>query len=349
MDFKLLKRLCESHAVSGREEGIRKLIREEFEKLGLSVTVDSIGNMIGYKKGTGKKKLMLAGHMDEIGFIVTHIDKEGFLRFHPCGGFDPRTLMSQRVYVHTSKKRLLGVMGAKPVHVLKEEEKKKSLEVTDYFVDLGLPVEQVMKLVEVGDPITMARDLDEIGDCLTGKSIDNRFGLWVMIEAIKLLKKHSVNIYAVATTQEEVGIRGAIAVSRDINPDVGIALDVTIAADIPGTPAQDHVTKIGEGACIKILDGSMIANPKIVRELKDLATKKKIPWQYEIMPRGGTDGGAMRMVSGGCAVGALSVPLRYVHSTVEMVHKRDLESCVKLLAAYLEATTGSGYELDDRL
>ncbi|MCB9366688.1 MAG: M42 family metallopeptidase [Calditrichaeota bacterium] len=349
MDFKLLKKLCESHAVSGREEGIRKMIRDEFQKLGLDVSVDAMGNMTGFKKGTGKKKVMLAGHMDEIGFIVSHIDKEGFLRFQPCGGFDPRTLMSQRVYVHTAKKRLLGVMGTKPVHVLKEEEKKKSLEVTDYFVDLGLPATEVEKLVEIGDPITMARELDDLGDCLTGKSLDNRFGVWLMIEALKLVKKHSVNIYAVATTQEEVGLRGALAVSRDINPDVGLALDVTIAADIPGTPPQDHVTKVGGGACIKILDGSMISNPKIVRELKDVATKKKIPWQYEILPRGGTDGGAMRMVSGGCAVGAISVALRYVHSTVETAHKSDLEACVKLLAAYLESTSGSGYELDDRL
>lgn len=349
MDFKLLKRLCESHAVSGREEGIRKLIREEFEKLKLDVSVDAMGNMTGLKKGTGKKKVMLAGHMDEIGFIVSHIDKEGFLRFQPMGGFDARTLMSQRVYVHTAKKRLLGVMGTKPVHVLKDEERKKVLEVTDYFIDLGLPANQVEKLVEVGDPVTMARELDDLGDCVTGKSIDNRFGVWVMIEALKLVKKHSVNIYAVATTQEEVGIRGALAAARDIHPDVGIALDVTLAVDTPGNPPQDQITKVGGGACIKILDGSMISNPKLVRELKDIATKKNIPWQYEIMPRGGTDGGAMRMVTGGCAVGAISVALRYVHSTVETVSKADLEACVKLLAAYLESTTGSGYVLDDKL
>jgi len=349
MDFKLLKRLCECHAVSGREEGIRALIRSEFEKVGLTVGVDSLGNLTGYKKGTGKKKVMLAGHMDEIGFIVSHIDKDGFVRFQPLGGFDPRTLMSQRVYIHTAKKRLLGVMGTKPIHILKEEEKKKSLEVTDYFVDLGLPGKEVEKLVEIGDPITMARELDEIGDCLTGKSLDNRFGVWLMIEAMKLVKKHSVHIYAVATTQEEVGVRGAIGAAQDIRPDVGIALDVTIAADIPGTPAQDHVTKVGGGACIKVMDGSMISNPKVVRELKDIATKKKIPWQYEILPRGGTDGMAMRMVSGNTAVGAISVALRYVHSTVELVSKDDLEACVKLLAAYLESTSGSGYELDEKL
>lgn len=349
MDFKLLKRLCECHAVSGREEGIRALIRSEFEKIGLNVTNDAMGNLTGFRKGTGKKKVMLAGHMDEIGFIVSYIDKDGFVRFQPQGGFDARTLMSQRVYVHTAKKRLLGVMGTRPVHVLKDEERKKVLDVTDYFIDLGLPAKQVQKLVEIGDPITMARDLDEMGDCFTGKAIDNRFGVWLMIEALKIVKKNSVNIYAVATTQEEVGIRGAIAAARDVQPDVGIALDVTIASDIPGSAPQDYVTKVGGGACIKVFDGSMISNPKMVREFKDLATKKRIPWQYEILPRGGTDGGGMRMVSGNTAVGALSVALRYVHSTVETVSKADLEACVKLLAAYLETTKGTGYELDDRL
>ncbi|MBL0061956.1 MAG: M42 family peptidase, partial [bacterium] len=159
MDFKLLKKFCECHAVSGREEGIRALIRSEFEKVGLTVSVDAMGNMTGFKKGTGKKKVMLAGHMDEIGFIVSHIDKDGFVRFQPLGGFDARTLMSQRVYVHTAKKRLLGVMGTRPVHVLKDEEKKKILDVTDYFIDLGLPAKEVEKLVELGDPITMAREL----------------------------------------------------------------------------------------------------------------------------------------------------------------------------------------------
>ena len=170
MKFDLLKALTESHAVSGREEGIRALIRKELTAVGCKVSGDAMGNLVGYKKGAGKVKVMLAAHMDEIGFIVSHIDKDGFVRFQPCGGFDPRTMMSQRVYVHTAKKQLLGVMGTKPVHVLSEAEKKKSLEVTDYFVDLGLPAKEVEKLVEIGDPITMARTLDEIGDCLTGKS-----------------------------------------------------------------------------------------------------------------------------------------------------------------------------------
>lgn len=349
MNFKLLKTLAESHAVSGREEGIRALIRKELTAVGCKVTGDALGNLIGYRKGKGKVKVMLAGHMDEIGFIVSHIDKDGFLRFQPCGGFDPRTMMSQRVFVHTSGKRLLGVMGSKPIHVLSEDEAKKPLKVTDYYVDLGLPGKAVSRLVEVGDPITMARDLDDLGECLTGKALDNRIGVWLMIEALRKIKSHTVDIYAVATTQEEVGIRGALAAARDVHPDVGLALDVTIACDTPGADAKDHITKLGDGTAIKIMDGASISNPRLVKELRSLAKKKKIKYQMEILPRGGTDAGAIRQVTGHCAVGTISVPLRYVHSSVETVHKADLEASVNLLAAYLETTAGTGYELTDKL
>lgn len=349
MNLTLLKELTDSHAVSGREEGIRSLIRREFREVGCTVSHDAMGNLIGFRKGSGKRKVMLAAHMDEIGFIVSHVDKNGFLRFQPCGGFDPRTLMSQRVWVHTQTKRYLGVMGSKPIHVLSEEEKKKSLQVTDYFVDLGLPAKTVEKTFEIGDPITMARELDDLGDCLTGKSLDNRIGVWLMIEAMRKLKKHTVDIYAVATVQEEVGIRGAIASARDIEPDVGLALDVTIACDTPGADPKDQVTKLGDGAAIKIMDSASISNPKLVRELRSLARKRRIKHQMEILPRGGTDAGGIRMHSGHCAVGTLSVPLRYVHSSVETVHKKDLSASVNLLAAYLETTTGRGYELGDKL
>jgi len=349
MNLKLLKALVESHAVSGREEGIRALIRKELVAVGCKVSADAMGNLIGVRKGKNKAKVMLAGHMDEIGFIVSHVDKEGFLRFQPCGGFDPRTLMSQRVYVHTAKKRLLGVMGAKPIHVLSEEEMKKPLKVTDYFVDLGLPGKDVQKLVDVGDPITMAREMEELGNCATSKAMDNRIGVWLMIEALRKVKRHNVDIYAVATTQEEVGIRGAMAAARDVHPDVGLALDVTIACDTPGAEAKDHITKLGAGTAIKIMDGASISNPKLVRELRSLAKKRRIKFQMEILPRGGTDAGAIRQVTGQCAVGTISVPLRYVHSTVETVHKDDLSASVNLLAAYLESTSGTGYVLGENL
>ena len=197
----------------------------------------------------------------------------------------------------------------------------------------------------MGDPITMARELDEFGDCFTGKSIDNRFGVWAMIEALRQTNRHEVDIYAVATTQEEVGVRGAIGSSQDIRPDVGIALDVTIACDTPGNDPKDYITCLGDGACIKIMDSGVISNPKLVKELKQIATKKKIKYQIEILPRGGTDAMAMRQVSGHAAVAGISLALRYVHSTVETANKKDMEACVNLLSAYLSSTKGIGYEL----
>jgi putative aminopeptidase FrvX len=345
MDFGLLKALCESHAISGREEGIRALIRRELAAASCKVTGDAIGNLIGFRKGKGQVKVMLAAHMDEIGFMVSHVDKEGFVRIQPCGGFDPRTLMSQRVYVHTAKKSLLGVMGTRAVHVLTEEEAKKALKVPDYFVDLGLPAKEVHKLVEIGDPITMARTMEEMGDCFTGKALDNRVGVWLMIEALRRVKSQAVDIYAIATSQEEVGARGALAVANDVHPDVGIALDITIASDMPGSDPRDYISKLGDGVAIKIMDSFSISNPKIVRELRDIAKKKKIKFQMEILPRGGTDAGVIRQVSGHTAVCTISVPLRYAHSTVEMVHKDDLAASVDLLVAYLQTTTGKGYEM----
>jgi tetrahedral aminopeptidase len=349
MDFKLLKKLAEAPGVSGREEDVRTLIRKELTAVGCKVTGDAMGNLIGFHKGKGGAKVMLAAHMDEIGFMVSHVDKDGFVRIQPCGGFDPRTLMSQRVWVHTATQTLPGVMGSKPIHVLSEEEMKKQLKVPDYFVDLGLPVKTVEKLVEIGDPITMARTTDDLGDCLTGKALDNRIGVWLMIEALRKAKTHGVDVYAVATTQEEVGIRGALAAARDLNPNVGIALDVTIASDTIGSEPKDYISKLGDGVAIKIMDGASISNPKLVKELKALAKKEKIKFQMEILPRGGTDAGAIRQVSGHCAVGTISVPLRYVHSTVETAHKKDLEAAVDLLAAYISTTKGTGYELGDTL
>ncbi len=349
MDFSLLKALSERHAISGREEGVRALIRKELTATGCKVTSDAIGNIIGFRKGKGRVKVMLAAHMDEIGFLVSHVDKEGFVRIQPCGGFDPRTLMSQRVYVHTAKKSFFGVMGTRPIHVLSEEEAKKALKVPDYFVDLGLPAKEVHKLVEIGDPITMARNMDEMGDCFTGKALDNRVGVWLMIEALRKVKTHAVDVYAIATSQEEVGARGALAVANDVRPDVGIALDITIASDIPGSDPRDHVSKLGGGVAIKIMDGFSISNPKIVRELRDIAKKRKIKHQMEILPRGGTDAGVIRQVSGHTAVCTISVPLRYAHSTVETVHKEDLAASVELLAAYLQTTKGIGYDLGDKL
>lgn len=334
--MELLKKLVETPGVAGREEQIRTLIKSELASLVDSVQVDAIGNVIGLKRGKGGKKVMVSAHMDEIGFIVSHIEDKGFLRLNPVGGFDPRTLVAQRVKVH-GQQELTGVLmpGVKPIHVMTPEEAKTPLKLTDFFVDVGLDKEQVEKLVAVGDPVTLHRDFAEIGDNVSGKAMDDRAGVWVMLEALRQLQEHEVDIYAVASVQEEVGLRGAVAGAYGIRPDIGVALDVTLAMDVPGGSKQLQVTALGEGTAIKVMDSASISNYKLVQFMRNLAEQEEIKYQMEILPRGGTDAGAIERSRSGCPVITLSVPTRYVHSNVEMLNKSDIKATAKLLAKFL--------------
>nr|MBC8465580.1 M42 family metallopeptidase [bacterium] len=335
--MELLKKLVEMSGVSGREERIREVVIEELTPLVDTLRKDSLGNVIGFKAGTGpapRKKIMLAGHMDEIGFYVSYIDDKGFIRFNPAGGFDPRTLMAQRVTVQ-GRKDLPGVIGSKPIHILSAEEKKKPLELKDYFIDLGLPKEEVDELVKLGDTITLYRKMEEMGNCYTAKTFDDRVGVYCMIEALRKIKSCPADLYVVGTVQEEVGLRGAGASSSGICPDVGIALDVTLANDLPGSPPQDHISHMGEGCAISILNAAVITNPKLLKRFEQLAEEKEIKYQMDALPKGGTDAGAIQKAPGGSAVITLSIPCRYVHSSVETVHKDDIQATIDLLATYL--------------
>jgi endoglucanase len=346
----LLRKLVEMSGIPGHEDRVRQLIISELKPLVDDIQTDQMGNVIGLKKGTGKapsggrKKLMLAAHMDEIGFIVSHIDDKGFMRIHALGGFDPRTLMAQRVTV-MGKRDLPGIIGSKPVHILTEEEKKKSLDIKDYFVDVGLPKEQVEELVQIGDPVTMHRKMEEIGESLTCKTFDDRVGVYCMVEAVRKAKKSPCDLYVVASTQEEVGVRGALAAASGIEPDVGIAVDVTLANDVPGASGPDEISHLGKGTSIALLNGSHISNPKMVARFKELADKKKIPYQVDVLPRGGTDASAIQRTKGGPAVMTLSIPCRYVHTTVEMVNKADVQATIDLLAAYIAEPGDMNYIL----
>lgn len=330
----LLRKLTQTSGTPANEDAIREIVRKELEPLVDEIRQDNLGNLIGVKRGKGGPRVMLAAHMDQIGFMVSHIDDKGFLRINPTGGFDPRTLLNQRVTVH-GKKVLKGVIGSKPVHVLSAEERKKALEVKDYFIDLGLPGDKVKELVRVGDMVTWVGELEELGDMWCSRAMDDRIGVYIMIEALKKLKDHDCTIYACATVQEEVGIRGATAAAAELKPEIGLALDVTIANDVPGAQEKDRVTIMGGGIGIKHMDSASISSPKLVRHLQDVADSNKIPWQPEILPAGGTDAGAIWRVPGGAHVCTLSVPSRYVHSTVEMVHKEDVQGGIDLLAAWL--------------
>ena len=343
--MELLKKLSEASGIPGHEEDIRAIIRGALEGVVDSVETDRLGNIIAHKAGEGPR-VAVAAHMDEIGFLVSYVDeKTGFLRIEPLGGFDPRTLIAQRVRVHTSSGILIGAIGVKPVHILPEEERKKVPQVKELFVDVGLPAEKVAELVSVGDMVTLHQGFVEMGELVSGKALDDRLGIYVGLEALKKVREHRADIFFVGTVQEEVGLRGARTSSFAIAPEIGVALDVTIACDIPDAKPQERVTEVGKGVAIKLKDSASISHPKLVRFLVELAEERGIPYQLEILPRGGTDAGAMQLAREGAAVVTLSIPTRYVHTAVEAAHKRDIQAAIDLLAAFLERC----HEVDLRL
>lgn len=331
MKINLLREICETAGAPGYESRIREIVQREITALVDEVTIDKMGNVIALKKGNERKKVMASAHMDEIGFIITHIDDKGFLRFHTLGGFDPKTLTSQRVIVH-GKKDITGVMGSKPVHLMTPEEKNKAPQLHDYFIDVGMKRDEVIRLVNVGNTVTRQRDLVEMGDCVSCKSIDNRVSVFILIEVLREIKKPPYDFYAVFSVQEEVGLRGAIVAAHHIEPDFGFGLDTTIAFDTPGALPHEAVTRLGEGAGIKIMDSSTICDSRMVAYMKQTADRYKIKWQPEILPAGGTDtAGIQRGGKNGAISGAVSIPTRHIHQAIEMANKNDIEACISLL------------------
>ncbi|MCP4520811.1 MAG: M42 family metallopeptidase [Cytophagales bacterium] len=341
INVELLKKICEINGAPAFEEPVRQLVLKEIEGLVDEVSVDNMGNVIAVKKGANNpevKKVMVAAHMDEIGFIVTHIDDRGFLRFHTLGGFDPKTLTSQRVIVH-GKKDLVGVMGTKPIHVMSPEERNQPVKIGSFYIDLGMPKEEVEKYISVGDSITRDRELIEMGDCVNCKSIDNRVSVFILIETLKALQGKEIpyDFYATFTVQEEVGLRGANVATHAVNPDFGIGLDTTIAFDVPGAAPHEKVTSLGEGTAIKIMDTSAICDTRMVRFMKQVADENEIKWQPEVLTGGGTDTAALqRMGENGSIAGAISIPTRHIHQVIEMAHKQDIAYSIQLLTALVK-------------
>lgn len=340
IDFELLKKVCEVPGAPGFEKPIRDFIFAEVQPLVDELFTDNLGNLIAVKKAKDNpegKSVMIPAHMDEIGFIVTHIDEDGFVRFHTLGGFDPKTLTAQRVIIH-GKEDVVGVMGSKPIHVMTQEERNKVPKVTDYFIDLGMRREDVLKYVAVGDPITRERELIKMGDCINCKSIDNRISVYILIETLKQLQEVPFDVYGVFTVQEEVGIRGAQVAAHRINPDFGIALDTTIAYDVPGAQEHEKITSLGKGAGIKIMDASTICDYRMVAFMKQTADENSIKWQPEILTAGGTDtAGLQRMGKHASIAGAISIPTRHLHQVIETVHTEDVIAVINLLKICLES------------
>ncbi|GIV52909.1 MAG: peptidase M42 [Candidatus Kapaibacterium sp.] len=337
MSFELLRTLCGIPAPPGREDAFRTFLIEQLSPYADDVTTDAMGNVFFRRKGTGPhpRTIMLAAHMDEISFLVRHITKEGFLYVQPLGGFDPRVLDAQRVWIH-GRERILGVFGAKPTHFTTPEERTKAVPLEDMFIDTGRSPEEVNALVRIGDPVTLERELVEMGAFYTGKTLDDRVGVYVMIEAFKRFASSQDTIVAVATVQEEVGVRGAKVAAFGLEPDIGIALDITIAADIPGVEERNWCVRLGHGVAIKIMDGYSISDPRLVEFFRLLAEENSFRYQMEILPRGGTDAGGMQLARSGIPVCTISIPCRYAHSVVESVHREDVERSIELVRCFCE-------------
>ncbi|GAB4193422.1 MAG: M42 family metallopeptidase [Phycisphaeraceae bacterium] len=351
--MKLLEQLVLTPGVPGREHRVRKLIRSQIRDLFDEVRTDALGSLICVRKprptGSAKSKknptrVMLAAHMDQIGFLVSHIDDKGFLRVNPVGGFDTRNLFARLVTVcpdvNDPKKDLPGVLnpGGKPVHIASPEDRKKVPEIEELTIDLGLPADQVKKKVRLGDMVVLKAPFQNVGNTFVSQCMDNRVACWVAIEAVKKLAKtkgHNCEVHCVFTVQEEVGLRGAGTAAFGIKPDIGIAIDTTLCCDTPGVPGELRITEQGKGAALTIMDGASIADLEVLESFESVAQKHKIPHQRSILPRGGTDAGTIQRSAEGVRTFTLSCPTRYIHTVTEMVHETDLNACRDLLAAYL--------------
>jgi putative aminopeptidase FrvX len=338
MDLSLLKRLSETPGIPGWEDRVRALVEGELSGLVDDVRQDALGNLIAHRRGEGPR-VMVAAHLDEIGFYVKYIDDHGFLRLQPVGGFDARNLFARRVVVHGSSGDLPGLLNpsGRPVHLSTPEERKKVPELREFFVDLGLSPEEVRSRVRVGDPVTLWQEASEVGELFSGKAMDDRASVFVLLETLRALRGAPLafDLYAVFTTQEEVGLRGALTSAFGVEPEIGVALDVTLAVDIPGGAPDEAVSQLGKGVGIKILDNSMISHRGLVRTFVELAERHSLPYQLEVLPLGGTDGGAIQRSRLGVPTITLSVPTRYIHTVTETVHRKDLEAEITLLQAYL--------------
>lgn len=339
----LLEKFTNAHGISGSEDNIRELLEMELEPYVDTIRKDIMGNLIATKKGEGPT-IMLAAHMDEIGFMVKYIDENGFIRFIGIGGWFDQTILNQRVIVHGKKGSIPGVIGSKPPHLMKEEDKKKPVKMEDMFIDVGAKDrEDAENLgIEIGIPVSMDRDFVSLANGkVTSKAFDDRVGLVILIEIMRRLSRHKIeaNIYAVGTVQEEVGLKGARTCAFGICPDLALALDTTVPGDYPGINKTESSLELGKGPVITIADASgrgLIANPQILRWLKDTANEHKIPYQLGVGSGGTTDATSIHLTKEGIPTGTVSIPTRYIHSPVEVLDIADVEACISLVVRAIE-------------
>jgi len=321
---KLLKKLSEAYGPSGREEEVRTLIREELGDRVQEVFTDNLGNLIALRRGRGKK-IMVAAHMDEIGLMVTHIDAEGFLRFSSIGGLQPASLVGRRFLLPGGVAATAGV---------EKPEDLKDLEFKKLYLDIGARnKEEAQRQVKIGDVAVFESSFTTAGRRYSGKAMDDRVGCAILLKTLdQIHTDHEVSF--VFTVQEEVGLRGARTAAYRLNPDIGLAVDVTRSGDTP--EAARMAVSLGKGPAVKVKDSSILAHPRVKNRMMAVAEKEGIPYQLEILERGGTDAGAIHITREGVPSGVMSIPCRYIHTAAEMVDADDVDQACRFLAALLE-------------
>ncbi len=339
--MELLRELTEAHGVSGYEWGVREIIRRHLQNITV-IEQDRLGSIVCKKAGESETpRIMLAGHMDEIGFIVKLVTEEGFIRFSPLGGWWGHVMLAQRVVIKTRQGDVPGLIGSKPPHILSDEERKKILEPKDMYIDVGATSADEVKALDIrpGDPIipVFPFTISGTGKTYLAKAFDDRVGCGVFIDVIKKLagEKHPNTVYGVGTVQEEVGIRGARTSSWVVEPDVGLTMETGIAGDVPDVKKEDAQAKLGKGPIIVIRDGSMIPNLRLRDLFVETAEKLQIPYQFDLLDRGGTDSGAIHLHRQGVPNLVIAVPTRHIHSHAGIIHRDDYDRTVQLVSAVI--------------
>lgn len=339
---RLLKDLVEAVGIPGYEEEVRTVMRRYTEGLA-EISQDQLGSFIAHLTGPARgPRVIVAGHMDEIGFMVRYITDEGFLRFLPLGGWWDQVVLGQRMEVLTSKGRVIGVTGAKPPHLLEADERGKMVQKKDMYLDVGVSSkdEAVALGIRLGDPIVPISPFTIMGNpkSYLAKAFDNRVGCALAVEALRTLaqEKRVNNLYAVGTVQEEVGTRGAKTVAHVIDPDVAIILEVDIAGDVPGIKPEECSVKLGKGPSMLLYDARMIPNLRLRDMVMRIAEKEGIPLQFGAMAGGATDGAMIHMHNAGVPCVVLGVPARHIHSHTSIINRDDYDNTLRLLLALLK-------------
>lgn len=331
----LLKELTEAFGVSGNEKEVRNIIINEIEDYVDELKVDKIGNIIAYKKGKiDSPKFMITAHMDEVGLMITGIDKSGLLKFTTVGGIDKRILVSKCVKI--GEKRIPGVIGSKPIHLQKRDEWSKALDINNLYIDIGVDSkEEALKLVSIGDYVMFDSEYVEFGNNLVkAKALDNRVGCSLLIDLLK--EKTDMSFYGVFTVMEEVGLIGAGPAAYTVHPDIGIVLEGTLCADTPDMEKHMIPTKLGDGPAISLMDRTTLFDMNFRNKIVDIAEKNKIPYQFRKTTFGGNDSGRIHQTKEGSITSTISVPCRYIHSLVSVMSKDDYDNTLRLLKSIID-------------